>query len=351
MKLDHIFKEFIHVIQENPDYIIGLLNEDRKVVSSSSKKRLDEIVRIDDNNKVYKIIINGNSLGYLWVNGPKDSITVVGNILFDSLKTRILYELNKELAFKSLTVDDQIIKELLKKDHRNNNLVSELMKKIQFNESLPRVSIYVVKDGGFDKNEIAELKYKINDKSTIYSLIESRRLLIFKSIPSDKKEQDYRDYLSKFVYGLIDWGLTNCYYSVGTIQVDPNLYIFSYENCLWIRENIKMDRNEPIFFDDNLFTYFTSKTSNKIASNVFSYYEDKASRIDVEEFVRIIDGLYLNDFNIKKTAEKLFIHKNTLLYKIKKYEEVFSINIRGEFQDKILVCLLANYFKENKSEK
>jgi len=302
-------------------------------------------------NKIYIILINGKNFGYLWVNGPEDATNVVGNILFDSLKTRIQYELNQDMALKSLTVDDQLIKELLKDNHRNYNYIDELMNKLNFDRSKPRVSIYIVKDDGFDKREITGLKYKINDRSTIYSLLKDRSLVIFKSIPQKIEEKRAQDYIANFIKDLIEWGLSECYYSVGTTQTNPDLYNFSYENCLWVRENIQMKKDMPVYFEDHLFSYFTSKSSQKVMSNIFDYYESKASSIDIDEFIKIIEGLYINDFSIKKTSETLFLHKNTLLYKIKKYEELFNIDIRGSFQDKLLVYMLANYFRDDESNK
>ncbi|WP_334333094.1 PucR family transcriptional regulator [Companilactobacillus sp. HBUAS59544] len=350
MELNQIFKEFIHVVQENPDYIIGLLDINKRIVSCSDVKRVGEYISSDGNNKIYRIIVNGQILGYLWINGPQDAVSVVGNILFDSLKTRIQYELNQEMALKSLTVDDQIIEELLKKDGFNYNYISDLMKKINFNKNVSRVSIYVVNEDGFDKREIASLKYKINEHDTIYSLLDDKRLIIFKVIPEKIDEKSYKNYILTFVSGLIDWGMENNYFAIGTIQRNIELYRFSYDNCIWIRENIRMKPGEPVYFNDNLILYIMSQSKKAELDDLLNFYKNKAGSIDINEFIKIINGLYSNDFNIKKTAEKIFVHKNTLMYRIKKYEEIFKMDIRGSFQDKILVCLLANYFDCEKAE-
>ncbi|MGG5314841.1 PucR family transcriptional regulator [Enterococcus sp. AZ072] len=354
MKLDQIFREFIHVVQENPDYVIGLLNEKGKIVFCSLEEKIGDQVAINETNpsiRIYEILVSNKKYGYLWINGPEQAINVVGNILFDSLKTRIQYELNQQSAKESLSVDDQLIKEFLREERTNYRYTEDLMKKIKFDSTLPRIPICIINEEGFDNEEITGLKYKINDRSTIYSLLNTRYLLIFKSIPKKIAERKVLDYVETFINELIEWGLSDCYYAVGSIQSDTDLYNFSYNNCLWLKENVSMEKDQPIYFEDNLFSYFASKSSRRITSNVFDYYKRKADQIDVDEFIQVIEQLYLNDFSVKKTAEKLFLHKNTLLYKIKRYEEIFHLDIRGSFQGKLLVYFLADFFKNDKSRK
>lgn len=336
MKLGKIFKEFIHVVQENPDYIIGLLNEKGRIISCSLEEKIDEKVAIDGNapdHRIYKIVVSNRQYGYLWINGPNQAIDVVGKLLFDSLKTRIQYELNQKSAKEILSVDDKLIKEFLNEEQFNYRQMEELMVKINFDQSLPRIPIYIINEEKFDKEEITGLKYKINDKNTIYSLLDKNYLLIYKSLPK-KTEKSTTEYLNEFIQEMIEWGLSDCYYTVGSIQVDIDLYSFSYQNCLWLRENISLKKDEPVYFEDHLFSYFTMNATRKLTSNVFDYYKKKTEQLDVGEFIQVVDQLYANDFSVKKTSERLFLHKNTLLYKIKRYEELFNLDIRGSFKGK-----------------
>ncbi|GCF95457.1 hypothetical protein NRIC_33480 [Enterococcus florum] len=347
MKLGKIFKEFIHVVQENPDYIIGLLNEKGRIVSCSLEEKINETVAIeskDSNHRIYKIVVSNDQYGYLWISGPNQAIDVVGKLLFDSLKTRIQYELNQKSAKEILSVDDKLIKEFLNEERSNYRYIDELMAKIKFDRSLPRIPIYIINEEKFDKEEITGLKYKINDKNTIYSLLTPNNLLIYKSLLK-QNETSTTEYVNEFIQEMIEWGLSDCYYTVGSIQVDIDLYSFSYLNCLWLRENVSLTKDEPVYFEDHLFAYFTTSASRKLTSNVFDYYKRKTDQLDVDELIQVVDELYANDFSVKKTSERLFLHKNTLLYKIKRYEELLSLDIRGSFQGKMMIYCLANFLK------
>lgn len=68
------------------------------------------------------------------------------------------------------------------------------------------------------------------------------------------------------------------------------------------------------------------------------------------ELIRISDSLFENNFNISQTADNLYLHKNTLIYKLKKYEESFHIDIRGDFKGRFLFVLIAMLMKEHQEE-
>lgn len=80
--------------------------------------------------------------------------------------------------------------------------------------------------------------------------------------------------------------------------------------------------------------------------DVFDYYRECGKGIDVDEMVDICDKLFVNDFNLTQAADDLFLHKNTLIYKLKKYEEVFQIDVRGSFQGKVLLMLISYALRE-----
>lgn len=354
MKLDQIFREFINVVQENPSYTIGLLNEKGRIISCSKADnvgRMIDLSRSDNGDRLYSIDIKNGKYGYLWVNSSDVNIVMVGNLLFESLKTRITYEINQESARASFSIDDQLIKELINEKKSDYNYILDLMKKIKFDPTIARISIHIVNNNGFNKDEITNLKYKINEKSTVYSLLDKYTLLMFKAIPSKLSEKTLFDYLDEFICELIEWGLTECYFTIGAVQSNPRMYVSSYKNCIWIQKNIEMLKDTPYYFQNYIVNYIVSNVQTDSMDNIFDYYKEKTSNIDIEEMLNIANHLYFNDFNIKQTAESLFLHKNTLLYKIKRYEQIFNIDLRGSFQGKVLFYLLSNYLKENSNGK
>ena len=139
-------------------------------------------------------------------------------------------------------------------------------------------------------------------------------------------------------------------YFVGSVQHKLKQYVSSYHHCLWLKNNCHAQKNHPVFFDDYIAEYYLSKIDVKDIESVYNYYIEKGKEIDFEELIEISEALLKCDFNLTQAAESLFLHKNTLIYKLKKIEDVFQIDIRGSFQGKILLLLISHAMKEHSNK-
>lgn len=353
MLLNTIFKEFISVVQENPKYTIGLLSDEGEVVSCSK----DEFVGITfDINKpryndtFYVIEVKNMHYGYLWVNGDDPSLPMISNLLLDSLKTRIMYEVNEKTLKRKLTKDDKLVKALLEENIEPNHVLS-LVKDMGVNKDTPRVALHITNANGFDIDEIKGIKLRLDSKQMFYSLLDKHNLLIFKDIPVTDCMESTKEYLVEYVESLKEWGLQNCAFSIGSIQNRLVNYVTSYNNCLWLEKNNYLEINKPVFFMDLLFNYYISSIESSDILSIFDYYKRAAKGFDVDELLQVSKQLLLNDYNITQTAQDLYLHKNTLIYKIKRYEEIFNIDIRGSFQGKALFSFIAYAMQENEKQR
>ena len=51
----------------------------------------------------------------------------------------------------------------------------------------------------------------------------------------------------------------------------------------------------------------------------------------------------LNEMSYQKTAEKLFIHKNTVIYRIRRIEELFRLNLKD---CRVITALYLSFFED-----
>ena len=350
MNLEQIFKEFIFVVQENHKYTIGLIDNYGKVISSSDKRKNGTLIDLSQQGKddhFYKIAVEEKDYGYLWVNGQDDSLSIVANLLSESLKTRIIYEMNQEAARQSLSLEEQLIKALIAKRNFSIDEVLRLVQELHIDGTKPRVAIRIVKGTAFDVQEVTNLKYKINEDETIYSLMADNEIIMFKVIPKNLMELTVKDYLNSFIRDLQEWGLSDCYFYVGSVQNKLRLFQSSYQHTYWLKRNFAMEGQKIYHFWDYVLNYLANRVPHQEVTNLFDYFNGGINKIDTAELISIARHLYTNDYNLTQTAESLFLHKNTLVYKIKRFEELFHIDIRGSFQGKIQFYLLANYLSDN----
>lgn len=351
MQLTTIFESFIHVVQENPNYLIGLLDTNHQVIAASDENVCGEVIpeTIEPaRNQIFTIKVGTQLAGYLWVHVHEldESLGMVSTLFYQSLKTRIAHELNQENALESLSLEGLLINELVIKKAANASYVQDLMIKLDLDPSVPRVAVYLLSTEAFDPAIVTNLKYKLNDPETFYALLSEQTLVIFKALPQACKAVALQQSLTVFVQDLVAWGMKNCYYAIGTLQCQVRLYVDSYQSCQWLVKHETMVKDQPCFFTDHLAGYFCSKLQLSEMDNLFDYYYEQVVNMDTEEMVAVADALYCTNFNLKQAADQLYFHRNTLLYKLQDYEQTLKLDIRGSMVGKFLFFLFCDLLKK-----
>ena len=116
MIIDSVFKEFINVVRENKNYTIGLLNRDGDVVDCSDETQIGrhrDIESPDEGNLYYPVKAKNFDYGYLWLNGRDDNLSLMGNLISDSLNIRLTYEITQSTLKQNITEDDRLDRLLL----------------------------------------------------------------------------------------------------------------------------------------------------------------------------------------------------------------------------------------------
>lgn len=353
MIIKEIFDEFIRVVEENHKYTIGLIDMQKNVVFCSRQDLVGHTIDYeepDSENVFFKIEVQNQFFGYLWVSG-NDNLEMISKLLQESLVVRLMYEINQSKLNRKVTKDDELVKLLLNKDGFDRDKVLNLMNELEFDRTKAAVAIYVIHNEGFNNKDVMRLKMRPDNKESIYSLLDDQSLLIFKTLPqkcSDKNE--FKNYIKEYISSLKNWDIKNCYYTVGTSQYNIRKYMSSFQSALWIKNNVHLIKEVPLFFIDYIDSFLLRKIPQIDIEDIFSFYIENARNIDKKEFVEIADKLYQNDFNLTQAANSLFLHKNTLIYKLRKYEEIFQIDIRGSFSGKIIFVLISSIFKNEAKE-
>lgn len=350
MLIDEVFEEFISVIQENKRYTIGFLNDKMTVTLCSNKAEIGrqiDVTRPDEHNAFFEIRVKDQDFGFLWVSGDDENLQMISKLLNESLTVRLMYEITQKTLNQKVTKDDELVRHILNTGKFDKNQVLSLLNELEIDKHKPRVAIYVIRNEGFNTKDVMRLKMKPDSKEIIYSLLNRKCLLIFKDLPKTCNTTiEFKTFICKYIHSLREWEMKNCYYFVGSLQKKLRQYAVSYQNCLWLKNNVAYEKDIPVFFSDYLYDYFQSKVMVNDIRDVFDYYRECGKGIDIKEMINICDKLFENDFNLTQTADDLFLHKNTLIYKLKKYEEVFQIDVRGSFPGKVLLMLISYSLRE-----
>lgn len=349
MKINEVFTEFIHVVNINSSYVIGLINHDSIVTLCSDQSLVGRKIDLTDQKEqelIFKLDISGESFGYLWVRGEDSNLPIVGHLLYESLNVRLLYEKSQKRISTRISNDEKLVKMILQAKEFDFNQIIGLTKEMNISLRIPRAAILVEADADLSPKNVIKLKMYPECEQSIVAALDKKHLIIFKDLNGMKQMDDMIPYLSHFVGRLPDYGFTHCNFYIGAIQDKIIHYYRSYENCKWL-SRLKVNNKKNVeFIYDHMTEYLMDNVGLPFYESLFNFPLHLLEGKDQEDFFEIVEALLENDFNLSKTAKSIFTHRNTLIYKIKKYEQIFKIDIRNTFEGKVILMFLYYALKE-----
>jgi purine catabolism regulator len=107
-----------------------------------------------------------------------------------------------------------------------------------------------------------------------------------------------------------------------------------YEECLEAqRISAKLISDSPvIFFTDLEFIYLLRHIPQDIMSNYYDYFLYPLLQKDddyINEMLRTVEAYFTNNGQINETAKELYIHRNTVLYRLEKIGELLNIDFKN----------------------
>ncbi|MGV3487119.1 MAG: CdaR family transcriptional regulator [Tuberibacillus sp.] len=188
-------------------------------------------------------------------------------------------------------------------------------------------------------------------------------------------DQPKRNLLLREVYDELSMGLTRSHCLYGFISSDHLVVIFMGESCSQreksyrklnallsrLYEKIRIGMGRQVTSIQNLYQSYRDieaamKLSNEEKVEIHRYegelllYHTKTSKRKQfqqmvlqslpENFLNTMEVFFENNLNISKTAQKLFIHRNTLIYRLDKIQEITGYDPRN-FKDGVTLQLAA----------
>ena len=240
---------------------------------------------------------------------------------------------SKEDFLKSLMHEEITNKIKLKSDAAYYNIAFDLRRIVWIIEINPKEEF---------KNNLNKIYEIINSKLTLnemHIIFENNRIIFINNVnenPYDKawfrhliKELEYK--LPKYSFKI---GVSKIFDSLNKLYTAYDEAKFCLENALKVEgENIQL-------FDDLIIYYVLNEISRH--PQLTRLYEDTIKKLkdyDINygtELVKTI-GIYIeNNYNVLKTSQDLYIHRNTLYKRLKKIENIIDLNMKESDKNFIL---------------
>ncbi|WP_058484929.1 CdaR family transcriptional regulator [Defluviitalea phaphyphila] len=353
---NEIANRFIDNLSGYTDYNVNIMNEKGIIIASKNKKRIGsyheisykmieekkEILYVEPNeehlgtkNGINMLLkFNNEIIGVIGITGIPEEVKNIALILKMSLETMLEYELSKQVFYKHKASKEFFINCLIRSDVGNDEIY-ELAKRLNYKDNIYRIPIIIRFEEKLEIEILEEGLRQIKESGLhlsqdISCVLNNRDIVIFKSFEIDKDRffKDYKYLIKEYLSSYLRWALKNNINSkfyVGSIQNKFEKYSHSYYHAKWLSNNIKTTK-KGIFFYEYLSDFFISRIA---FTDVLSIFEPLRQFIDEKiekNIIDIIPVLNENDYNFKNSSEQLFIHRNTLNFRLNKIKDYFSSN-------------------------
>ncbi|QNM06703.1 CdaR family transcriptional regulator [Qiania dongpingensis] len=360
-------EKIIEKLTECTDYNINIMNERGIIVASTDKSRVGTFhevafeiinkkldfkeVEAEDTFLGTKAGINmaleykRNVIGVLGLTGEIEKIRPVVIVIKKMVETMLEYETQKEDALKRRTDKEHFINCLLYEDINKREL-HNMAQALGYSE-VTRVPILISFSDSVNLKEMSEkIKGGVgrSGREDIFVTSRDGKILIFKSYtePIEGFFENYKyvigEYLGRFLRHVAENEI-DCKICVGSLQASMAHYKYGYQHCLWLEKSVSVPKRS-IFFYDYLDEYLKHQLPFMELHKVFDVFAERYTDEFKKMYTEHIGALYENNYSMQESSKRLYIHKNTLAFRLDKIKNQLGLNPMQNARDRELV----NYF-------
>jgi len=121
-----------------------------------------------------------------------------------------------------------------------------------------------------------------------------------------------------------------------------NKYRESYLHAQEVGQQIKWEKG-IYFFNDHILDYIRRIATIKIYENIYSMYNNVFSEQEKTFIAKSVEVLNKNNYNVVNSSKELYMHRNTLLFKLNKVKDILNIDPIGNAAHRKFLNELAYY--------
>jgi carbohydrate diacid regulator len=335
---NNIFQSFIYQFKDVVDRKIGVCDSSCTIVACTDPSMIgqtkEEIVPIISglhgfltfDGYTYKTTLYRNNVEYMvfceGVDEEAKKTSTLISISLASIKRYYDEKFDKESFIKNIILDKILPSDILTKT-----------KEMHLQNEVPRV-VFIIRKVSKDDvvvTDVVQSLFPEKDKNFIITIAENDYALV-REVKDDSDVKDYEQTAKIIINTLAEETLTDVLIGIGTkvnnIKDLANSYkeaklalevgqVFETEKSIVNYENLGLGR---------LIYQLPTTLCEKFLAEVF-----KKNSLDVldQETIFTIKKFFENNLNVSETARKLFVHRNTLVYRLDKIKKLTGLDLRN----------------------
>ena len=284
------------------------------------------------------------SLEYVLIaGGAGEDIYIIGKMVAFQIQSLLV-------AYKERFDKDNFIKNLL----LDNLLLVDIYsraKKLHIPLDDPRVVIIVESQNGRDNNalELTRTHFSSTTKDFI-TAVDENNVIVVKNLSGMDNVKELVTPIRKLVSGLTKNGIKGVRVAYGTVVNELKEVSRSFKEA-----KMALDVGK-IFFDDRDIVAYSELGIGRLIYQlpiplckmfIKEIFDGKSPDDFDDETLTTIYSFFENNLNVSETSRQLFIHRNTLVYRLDKLQKSTGLNLRV-FEDAItfkIALMVVKYMK------
>lgn len=290
-----------------------------------------------------KILDEGEVLYILVARGMSDDVYMVGKIAVCQIQNLVIAykeRFDRNNFFQNLLLDNLLLVDIYNR-----------AKKLHIEATVPR-AVYLVETKTEKDGLITEiLKGMFSPQAGDYiTAVEENSVILIKSLESDSSADALQQVADTIVSMMNAEAMTNVRVAYGTVVQELKDVSKSYKEA-----KMALDVGKIFYAEKNVAAYSAlgiGRLIYQLPVNLCRIFIEEIFGDNVptdldEETLNTLNKFFENNLNVSETSRQLFVHRNTLVYRIEKIQKSTGLDLRS-FDDALtfkIALMVVNYMK------
>jgi carbohydrate diacid regulator len=366
---------FIERIRRNTEYCFMVTNHEGIIIAATEKERvgvfheasylmirdgMDMITVLPHEVNDYlgvkpgvdmPIVHDGETVGALGITGAPEEVKPIISTVKLAIEAMLEYEELRERVARTNSEQETFFNLLLSNKAAKSDRLISLAQHLNYRIDIVRIAIVfeiegvtgsvlsrVTKTEGFGHQDFA-FTHK-GSELVLFHRLSSKSPLLFAA---------YRQFVNDFlepIFKLLDhYGIQHTY-AVGSIQNKLSNYRFAYRQCRWLLDN----HHYGAFFYDHATDYLKEQIPMLELNGIYQAVLPLLDEEMIENYQNTVSVLAHNNYNLVASSKELYLHKNTLVFRLNKIRDFLHLDPIKNASDREFMNYL-NYYLSVRPQK
>lgn len=290
-----------------------------------------------------KILDEGETLYILVAKGMSDDVYMIGKIAVCQIQNLVIAykeRFDRNNFFQNLLLDNLLLVDIYNR-----------AKKLHIETTVPR-AVYLIETKSERDSMITEiLRGMFSAQSGDYvTAVDESNVILIKSLESNVTAEDLHEIADSIVSMINAEAMTNVRVAYGTVVQELKDVSKSYKEA-----KMALDVGK-IFYVEKMVAAYSAlgigRLIYQLPVNLCRIFIEEIFGDNIpaeldEETMNTLNKFFENNLNVSETSRQLFVHRNTLVYRIEKIQKSTGLDLRS-FDDALtfkIALMVVNYMK------